>query len=298
MDFKQRKIETPVPGRIGPYAAAYLSSLEGEGKALATRYEYWRELTRLGEYLPDAEPDEIMTMDVERFLAVRCHGKSLATRKKVLVTLSGFFAYLLDRDVIQRNPTRPIGRPRLPEPEPTWWTAEEVRKILAVPMQPRDRILLTTLARTGQRVGVVRRLRWCDLDLDGREPTFNFRRGKGGRTVTFPIDKVLLRELILYRALSHPSPDNPVFPSRSGGGPLCNEQVNRIIARACAAAGVRVAPAHEFRRSLITNLLHAGTAFDVVSRDIAGHANPQTTMRHYRGSESERVKQALAGLPY
>lgn len=79
--FMQRKIETPVPGGIGRYATAYLASLETEGKALATRYETWRELTRLGESLPDAEPGEITTIDVEQFMAVRCHRSSLATKK-------------------------------------------------------------------------------------------------------------------------------------------------------------------------------------------------------------------------
>jgi integrase len=295
--YMHRGIETEIPGRIGSYAAVYLSALEGEGRALATRYEVWRELCRLGEHAPDAEPGEITTMDVEHFLAVRCHRRSLATRKKVLAILSGFFNYLHDRDVVQRNPTRPIRRPRLPEPEPSWWSAEEVRAILAAEGQPRDRLLLMTLARTGQRSGVVRTLRWSDVKLDIKEPAIHFTRGKGGRVFTFPIDKVLLREFVLNRALTRPEPDSPVFLSRKGGC-LSSEQVNRVIAAACQRAGVRVAAAHEFRRSCITNLLHAGIAFDVVSRDIAGHKNPQTTMRHYRGSESARVREALGSLPY
>jgi integrase len=291
VEFMHRKIETEVPGRIGSYAAVYLSALEGEGRALATRYEVWRELCRLGEHLPDAEPGEITTMDVERFLAVRCHGSSLATRKKVLAIISGFFTYLLDRDVVPKNPTRQIRRPRLPEPEPSWWIAEQVRAILAAEMQPRDHLLLETLARTGQRVGVVRTLTWAQVRLDLKEPVLEFKRGKGGRAFTFPLDRELLHDFIVYQRLAHPAPESPVFKSRKGGS-LSSEQVNRIIAQACRAAGVRVAAAHELRRSAITNLLHAGVAFDLVSRDIAGHKNPQTTMRHYRGSESARVREA------
>jgi integrase len=293
----RRKIETPVPGRIGSYAALYLAALDGEGRALATRYEVWRELCRLGEHLPDAEPGEITTMDVERFLAVRCHARSLATRRKVLAVCSGFFTYLLDRDVVVKNPTRAIRRPNLPDPEPTWWTAEEVRAILTAELQPRDRLLLITLARTGQRVGVVRTLRWRDLSLDAKEPVISFRRGKGGRVFTFPIDKVLLREFILHRALSNPAAESHVFRSRKGNA-LSPQQVNRVIEVACRQAGVRVASAHEFRRSAITNLLHAGVPFDVVSRDVAGHANPTTTMKHYRGTESARVREAMRDLPY
>ncbi len=297
VDFMTRKIETPVPGRIGSYAAIYLAALDGEGRALATRYEVWRELCRLGDELPTLEPSEITTIDLERFLAVRCHGRSLATRRKVLAVCSGFFTYLLDRDVVPKNPTRAIRRPNLPDPEPTWWTAEEVRAILKAEGQPRDRLLLLTLARTGQRVGVVRTLRWTDLSLDAKEPVISFRRGKGGRVFTFPIDKPLLREFVLYRAMTNPGPESVVFRSRRGGA-LSPQQVNRVIEAACLASGVRVASAHEFRRSCITNLLHAGVPFDVVSRDVAGHANPTTTMKHYRGTESARVREAMRDLPY
>jgi site-specific recombinase XerD len=168
MGFMERKIETPVPGRIGPRAATYLAALEGEGRALATRYEVWRELCRLGETLPKHEPTDITTMDIEDFLAVRCHRRSLATRRKVLAVCSGFFTYLQDRDVVAKNPTRPIRRPNMPEPEPTYWNGEEIRAILKASMQPRDHLLLETLARTGQRVGVIRTLRWSDVGVSSK----------------------------------------------------------------------------------------------------------------------------------
>jgi integrase len=143
----------------------------------------------------------------------------------------------------------------------------------------------------------VRTLRWSDVRLQGKQPTINFRRGKGGRVFWMPMDNELLHDFIVYRRLAHPAPQSVVFRSRKGGA-LSPQQVNRIIEAACRKANVRVASAHEFRRSAITNLLHAGIAFDVVSRDIAGHVSPVTTMRHYRGSESERVRDALRGLPY
>jgi integrase len=297
MGYEADSIARPIEAGIGPFAGVYLDSLKGEGRAPATLYETWRELGRLGEEYPDKLPDEVTTFDIEQFLAVRCAGKSLATRRKVLAIISGFFSYLLDRDAVLKNPTRPIRRPNLPDPEPTWWTGEEVRAILKAEMQPRDRLLLVTLARTGQRVGVVRTLRWSDLALDAKEPVISFRRGKGGRVFTFPIDKQLLREFILYRALTSPAPDSVVFRSRRGGA-LSPQQVNRIIEAACLQADVRVASAHEFRRSAITNLLHAGVPFDVVSRDIAGHASPTTTMKHYRGTQSARVREAMRDLPY
>lgn len=297
MGFMEDRINEPIVAALGPFAGVYIDTLKAEGRAPATVYEVWRELSRFAEECGDKFADDVTTFDVERFLAVRCVGSSPATRRKVLAILSGFFTFLLDRDAVPNNPTRPIRRPNTPEPDPTFWSAEEVQAILKAEGSPRDRLLLQTLARTGQRVGVVRTLRSSDLALDSKEPVINFRQGKGGRVFTFPIDRVLLREFILFRALTNPAPEAVVFKSRRGG-PLSPQQVNRIIEAACRKAGVRVASAHEFRRSAITNLLHAGVPFDVVSRDIPGHKNPTTTMRHYRGSQSARVREAMRGLPY
>jgi integrase/recombinase XerD len=183
-----------------------------------------------------------------------------------------------------------------------------VRAILKAEMPTRDHVLLEVLARTGQRVGVVRTLRWNQVKAEATNPVIDFRRGKGGKVVSVPLDRELVHDLITLRRLTHPEPDGWVFQSRNRhsrgldathlNGPIGGQQVNRIIEVACRKAGVRVSSAHEFRRSCITNLLHAGVPLDVVSRDIAGHRSPETTMKHYRGSESARVRQALAGLPY
>lgn len=297
MGFMERRVAEGVPGVLGPSADTYLASLEGDGRALTTRYEQWRELRQLATEYPDKTPGEFSTMDVERFLAIRCHGCSPSTRRKCLAVLSGFFGYLAARQGIDRDPTLPIRRPKLPEPEPTFWTGDEVRAILAASMEARDHLLLETLARTGQRLGVVRTLRWKQVRDDLKQPIIEFQRGKGGRVFTMPMAKELLHDFIVYRRMTRPDPEDWVFMSRKRG-PLSPQQVNRIIEHACRQAGVRVSSAHEFRRSAITNMLHAGVPFDVVSRDIAGHKNPQTTMRHYRGSESERVREALRGLPY
>jgi integrase/recombinase XerD len=275
----------------------YLTALAGEGKADATLVEYRRELKRLVDMYPAKAPPDFSTLDIELFLSTRCAGRSLATRKKVLVVLSCFFSYLHDRGVIPTNPCKPIAKPRLPEPDPSYWDGKEIRAILHAPMQPRDHLLLETLARTGQRAGVVRTLKWEQVKLSVKEPRIDFGRSKGGRVHSIPLDQQLLHDMIVYKRLSNPEPGDWVFRSRKGG-PLSPQQVNRTVAKACVLAGVRVASAHEFRRSCITNLLEAGVPFDVVSRDIANHKNPQTTMRHYRGTAGRRAIQALKGLPY
>ena len=38
--FMEKRLQTPIPGRIGPTADLYPMSLEGDGRELSTRYEY------------------------------------------------------------------------------------------------------------------------------------------------------------------------------------------------------------------------------------------------------------------
>lgn len=307
MGFMQRQLRVQVPGALGPWVTTYLAALEGEARALSTRYETWRELRGLAEVY-DREPGDLTTIELERYLAIRCSGKSPATRKKVLAILAGFFRYLHERGVIPTNPCRPIRRPSIPDPEPGYWTPAEIRGLLAAEMPARDHLLLEVLARTGQRCGVIRRLRWADVKLDAAQPHVNFARGKGGKVATIPLDRELIHDFTVYKRLTHPAPDGFVFQSRNRhsrgidatglNGPISGQQVNRVIEQACRKAGVSVHSAHHFRRSCVTNLLHAGVPLDVVSRDVAGHASMDTTLRYYRGTESARVRQALAGLPY
>src|SRR5262249_5852885 len=146
-----------------------------------------------------------------------CAGLANATRRKVLAAISSFFDYLEMRDQIPRNPCRPIKRPKLDEPEPTYWTADELKAILAAPMSPRDHLLLETFARTGQRSGVVRTLKWKNVVVTGKVPHINFPKGKGGKVHTMPMHVHLLRDMLIYKELSHPSPEDWVFRSRKGG---------------------------------------------------------------------------------
>lgn len=296
--FSTRSSET-VPGLIGPSANRYLQLLELEGHAPGTIYEYHRELTWLGERYPDLEPGDFTHEDIEDYLLVRAEGRSPATRKKVLSILRGYFRHLHDRGQIRRNPTAPIKTPKLQDPDPSYWDPDDIRRILKAPMPARDHLLLEMFARTGQRMESVRMLTWDRIDLDGKEPMIHFpgKDGKYGKSHDVGIHQELLHDLIVFKRMTHPDPEGYVFLSNQGK-PLSHQQVNRVIHKACKAAGVRVRSAHEFRRSCITNMLQAGVPLDVVSKDIANHASVATTMKHYRGAARERQRQALKALPY
>lgn len=108
----------------------------------------------------------------------------------------------------------------------------------------------------------------------------------------------LHEKLVLMHALTQPQPEDWLFASRQGGY-LDLNQITRIVEHACRWAQVsKPWTAHQFRRSLITNLLEAGQELTVVSKVVANHKSPQTTMLHYRSVPGATAKAAFSATPW
>jgi integrase len=258
--FHEAHLGRPIPGKIGPDASTYIALLEMQGLKPSSRYEYYRELHRLAEMYPDKEVGQLRRVHVERYLVHRTVTQkklSPSSRRKIMACLSGFFSWAASSDLCPAgNPTSGLKRPMLPEPNPTAWTADEVARILAVPNTARNHLLLELLARTGQRQGVIRNLRWDDIDLDKKKPLIRFGPGKGAKYHELPIQRDLLHDLIVCHRMTNPAPTDWVFPSRVKGRPIGATQIGRIVYDACRRAGVpKPWEPHQFRRSCATLLL-------------------------------------------
>jgi integrase len=292
------RLRQQVPGRIGTAAQLWLTVLQVEHNlAASTRYEYHKELSLVGEMFPEKEPADFDKLTCQMYFAHRCLGKSENSRRKYMAILGGFFRYLHDLGQISQNPMATIKRPPAPEPDPTFWEPDQIARLLSAPLCTRDHVLLEVLARHGQRMGVVRTLTWDRVLLDTREPEIRYPKGKGGKFHALPLDRELIHDLTVLRRTTNPDPQGLVFSSNQGK-PLSPQQINRIIEKACRLAGVRRASAHEFRRSCITNMSMAGVDLAVISKGVANHASPATTLRHYRTVHRTEVARALRSLPY
>lgn len=76
---------------------------------------------------------------------------------------------------------------------------DELKRLLATPKRPRDRLILRLLYETGMRVGELAELRIGDIDLENAEITIQrAKRNKEGRKVPIISDytKILLRDYI------------------------------------------------------------------------------------------------------
>lgn len=165
---------------------------------------------------------------------------------------------------------------------------DEHRRMLATcdaatPMGARDAAIFTVLYATG-----LRRAELVGLDVasfDARENSLRVL-GKGNRERRVPVVKGALPALRRWLAIRGSAP-GPLFPSARGAPELrrvTGGAVMCVFARALRLSGVDRCSPHDYRRSLASNLLDAGTDLVTVQR-ILGHADVSTTARYDRRSE-------------
>jgi integrase/recombinase XerD len=140
---------------------------------------------------------------------------------------------------------------------------------------PRNRLILELMARSGMRIGEVLSLRCRDIE-DRRAFLISPKSGKESELVYIP--KKISDRLKAYIMKKGIKPDERVFP-------ITYSAARVIVRKAGSIVGVKVTP-HDLRRHAATYASRAGTPIEIVSKLILRHANLSTTQR-YLGTISD-----------
>lgn len=274
---------------------------------------------------------KVRRADVARFLVYLASGDRFAApptvpdptrvlsdsaRKNYMSALHSFYKHLVVLEVVDKNPTEGVTRPRVRVKPGMRLTAAELRRFLDAPGSPRDRIQAYLLAYTGCRLNEIRCLRWQDVNLD--EGTLMVL-GKRDKYRVVDIHSRLMPELRRFEqymdarterdsqvALARSHPDtNFVLLSRNGEQ-LSASAICKQIKRRATVAGLYVhspkhgecrsaISPHVLRRTLASLLLNDGHHLDAVA-DVLGHESVDTTRKHYAFSSSARRRATIEGL--
>ncbi len=156
-------------------------------------------------------------------------------------------------------------------------TQAEVREIVDLEPDTRNKLLLKFLYFSGARVSEVASLRWRDLKNVGGERGQVTLMGKGGKTRVIPLPAALWQELMQLRG--NQKQDEPVFLSRKFGGALQPNQIRVIVANAGVRAGIAGVSPHWFRHSHASHSLQRGASIALVQQSL-GHSDISTTARY------------------
>jgi len=239
--------------------------------------------------------------DVSGFLLRQrgLRGKTIAGMRSALADFLDFLA------AAGRAPQGLAGR--LPphrhlrhESEPHLWTAEEIRRLLAVidrqsAAGKRDYAMILLTARLGLRISDLRQLELGDLDW--RAKTLTIVQRKTGRPLSLPLLDDVGWAVIDY--VRHGRPETAcakVFVKhRHPFGPFgCSSSVGTRLSHYAARAQVGL-PAgqacgmHSLRGALAVAMIGNGAPMPVIS-EVPGHASSDTTQAYYLRFDVERLR--------
>lgn len=238
--------------------------------------------------LEDLNPTFILTflahLEVDRHNCARSRNARFAAIRSFMeyVSFEEPSALALAQSVLA------IPMKRFEQPLVGFLSREHIEAILAAPdanswTGQRDRVMLTTLYNTGARVSELIGMRMSDLTL---EPTAWVRiQGKGRKERSVPLWSDTARELKRWLRHYPRTPEQPLFPNRSGT-PLTRIGLTERLKLAVQGAAQRfpelakrrVFP-HLVRHSVAMHMLQSGVDITVIALWL-GHESPVTTHRY------------------
>ena len=285
------------PPDLRPPFDAYLVWLRGRGASPSTLRAYTADLRQLDRWLEAAgiAPTGADDRALRRFAA---HLGTLryapATAARKLSAVRGAYTWMLDRQLVNRDPAALLPGPRRVRTLPATLSAREAQELLDRPVRPerlrlRDRALLELLYGCGLRASEACSLRLADLDLERQSVRVT---GKGERQRVVPLGSAAAAALRRYIDRTGPRrPGDPVFVSVRGR-PLHPSDVRRAVRAELADAGLPQRSPHALRHTFATHLLEQGADLRSIQH-LLGHASVGTTqvythvsVRHLRAAHA------------
>ena len=211
---------------------------------------------------------------------------SVGTQANRLAAVRKFFSWLLSEQQIAYNPASTLQLPKQPQRLPRGvLTKSEARRLIEAtpavkPRDIRDRAILETLYATGIRRAELIALTIYDADL--QTATLRIEHGKGNTKRVVPLTQSAIAALKLYleeaRSLFiREAGQVRLFVSTRSGGPLDDDDIVRIVAKAANRAGIRkhVTP-HTLRHTCATHLLKGRADIRQIQK-LLGHRRLSST---------------------
>ncbi|MCD6586894.1 MAG: site-specific tyrosine recombinase XerD, partial [Desulfobacteraceae bacterium] len=223
------------------------------------------------------------TVILKYLILLRNEGLSTRSRARHLVTLRGFFKFLIQEKILKKDPTRIVDLPKIGMKLPDVLSVEEIVMILNVPdtSKPRgvrDAAMIELLYAAGLRVSELINVKIQDVNLEvGFVRTF----GKGSKERMVPIGSQAREKINEYvtharSILLKNQVSQFMFVARAGN-PMTRQGFWKLLKKYAMQAkiGKKITP-HSFRHSFASHLLEGGADLRAVQM-MLGHVDISTT---------------------
>jgi len=234
-------------------------------------------------------PQEINEDDVKKFVAEKLSNNASMSIILFLSAIRYSFLNILGKDV-----TLNIKRPKREKRLPTVLTKEEVKKMIEFADTNKSRLMISLMYACGFRVSEITSLKIADLNFD--EKTGYIKQGKGRKDRMFNIPKFLFDEL--KEQSKNQGGKREKFLFSGPNGKLSSRNLQKIVSKAAKKAGIqKEVHCHTLRHSFATHLLENGVDIRKI-QELLGHADLSTTQiyTHISTEELKKIQSPIDSL--
>ena len=258
-----------------------------KGLSKTTLDSYSRDLLRYHEFLKQHDFHHITETDtaliLKHMIALRKAGLGARSRARHLVSIRGFYGFLVTEKIIRNDPSRLVDLPKLSLKLPDVLAVDEVSRLLKTPdtnkpLGARDSAMLELLYAAGLRVSELVNLKLQDINL---EAGFVRVLGKGSKERVVPIGQHAQTKVSFYiENYRKPALKNKLSPYlfiARAGKPISRQGFWKLLQRYSDQAQIhkKISP-HSLRHSFATHLLEGGADLRAV-QVMLGHVDISTT---------------------
>jgi len=271
------------------YVELYEKDMRSFRRSEVTIKNFRSYVKELMDVMADKPIEEADSTDIKNLVSrwESCKNSTIHTR---LSSLSVFYQFLQDEDVVDKNPVRRVMK-KLPKPrahgcQRRVLDIEEVKKMIKCAMNPRDRIVLLLLYKTGVRRGGLVGINVDDVDMNRGEIFVREKKGdENGYTVFFDDETKHYLQRYLAWIKMQQSTDKALIVNNVGRR-LSKGHVRDIVKKYAKKAGLisederenntakSISP-HTFRRTFNTHLRDSGLREDY-AKELLGQVRGET----------------------
>ncbi len=264
----------------------FIETLKSYGYSAHTIRNYTIDLSQFISFLEKKGKDlhEITHIDIRDFIGERLKERNLKTSiARKLSSVRSFFYFLVEKKVLEHNPSEVISTPKLEKKLPSFLSEKEAINLLGEGKnltEKRDICIIELLYSSGLRVSELVSLNWDNVNLRNRVIKV---KGKGKKERIVPFGSHAERRLkewfrLRFEINKGKIDEEPLFLNMKGER-LTARSVERIVKRyGIELIGKRITP-HSLRHSFATHLLMRGADLRTI-QELLGHESLETTQRY------------------
>jgi len=238
---------------------------------------------------------QLQRSDLEAFVEhEQDRGTHVSTVRTRMASIIVFLHFLMEQDILSPSPLKKTIRLKLPDALPRAMNPKDVKKLIGVIDNARDRALILLLLRTGMRIGEVLGLSLNDVDLKARRVhLMEGEKNNMGRVVYLSSDALFA----LKRWLSIRKKEEEYIFCGQGHGHLCYSAARSRFMRYIRKARLehKGYTVHSCRHTYASELLNAGMRLEVLQQ-LLGHQDIEVTRRYARLTDRTREEEYFRAM--